>query len=49
LQRMSADHPGRPQAQQALDNLQNLTPPRRIVGEARRRQLDRDRTDVFPK
>lgn len=48
LQRMAADHPGRPQAQQALDNLKSLTPPRRIVGEARRRQLGRDRADVFP-
>jgi glycosyltransferase involved in cell wall biosynthesis len=49
LQRMPPDHPGRPQAQQTLDNLQNLTPPRRLVGEARARNQDRGVADVFPK
>lgn len=37
LQMIPDSHPGRPQAQQALDNLRAITPPRHLVGHARTR------------
>jgi glycosyltransferase involved in cell wall biosynthesis len=37
LQIIPDSHPGRPQAQQALDSLRAITPPRHLVGQARTR------------
>jgi glycosyltransferase involved in cell wall biosynthesis len=41
---MPEDHPGRAQAQQTLDSLLSLTPPRHYVGETRKRIME---TDTF--